>query len=141
MEDMRLLNAARSVLMTGIAQIRPGVRTQVVTTAMEKQAKKLGFATVLTLCGHGIGKTMHEPPNIYNGTPQSLSLEVQKNYWYTFKAGDIVCIEPQITYEDRLGKTLDDGWTIATRDGEKAAFFEHVVEVTKKGHRILTSHI
>lgn len=146
--DERLLYYAKQATKVGISVIKPGVKITEVGKAIEKYANRNGYVIVKKLAGHGIGKTMHEEPTIpmYDiGLEENiLTIKGKKSYYYkdydnipTFKEGQIVCIEPHLTYKDELGILDDDGWTLRSRDGKRSAMFEHMVRVTKDGSEIL----
>ncbi len=147
--DERLLRYAKLALKLGISKIHPGVKVTEVGKAIERYVKARGYVVVKGLAGHGIGKQMHEEPTIpmYDiGLEEIVTVNEKgkKAYEYkeytnipTFKEGQIVCIEPHLTYKDEFGIVGSDGWTISTRDGKKAAMFESMVEVTALGAKIL----
>jgi len=142
--DQRLLYYANNTLYAGIEKIKAGVTIREISKAMEMYAMVRGYVTNQNLSGHGIGKEMHMPPKIpaftYENDPmKDFMLEGAMDY--KLKAGEVICLEPFLTYKDKSGYQTDDGWTVKTRDGKKSAFFEHMVEVTETGYTILTQHI
>src|SRR3989304_1424433 len=111
-----------------------------------------GYVVNRILHGHGIGKQMHEEPLILNfdiGKEEIITIDKKGKKKYLYKAwdnipsfyeGQIVCIEPYLTYKDQIGKRDSDGWTVRTRDGKKSAMIEAMVKVTSTGCEILTTH-
>ncbi len=137
--DERLLRYTKRALKMGISQIRTGVPIIEVGKAIEKCAKQNGFVVFKRMAGHGIGQQMHMEPTI----PM---FDYEYHYKSTdnipvFYEGQIVCIEPHLTYKDEFGIVDSDGWTVRTRDKRKSAMFEHMVKVTSLGVEILTKHI
>lgn len=132
--DERLLRYTKQTLYKGIEQVKAGAQVKEIGIAMERHATQNGYKVNFGLCGHGIGKEMHQPPNIPNVYLAGLGEEV-------LKAGDMICIEPMLTWEDNLGTTVGDGWGIRTKDGKNSAQFEHQILVKEDGYEILTTHI
>ncbi len=137
--DLRLLRYTKRALKMGISQIRTGVKITEVGRAIEKCANQNGFVVVKRMAGHGIGQQMHMEPvipmfdfgiPIHNTPPDPV-----------FYEGQIVCIEPHLTYKDEFGILDSDGWTLRTRDKRKSAMFESMCKVTSLGAEILTKHI
>ncbi len=126
----KLLQVTREALYRGIAQARPGNYLGDVSSAIQSHAESNGFSVVRALVGHGIGKDMHEPPQVPNfGRPGQ---EPQ------LKPGMVLAIEPMInegTWEVAL---LEDGWSVVTADHLLSAHFEHTVAVLSDGPEILT---
>ena len=92
--------------------------------------EKFGFGVVRDFVGHGLGREMHEDPQIPNYGPAG--------HGPLLKPGMVLCIEPMITMGTYEVQVLDDDWTAVTRDGKPAAHFEHTVVVTENGPEILT---
>lgn len=126
----RLVQVACEAMWKGIEAVRPGARLGDVGHAIERHARNNGCTVVHEYCGHGIGRKMHEPPQVLHwGTPRTgLVLE----------EGMVFTIEPMINQGRREIRTEDDGWTVVTRDGKLSAQFEHTVAVTRGGARVLT---
>ncbi|WP_068082149.1 type I methionyl aminopeptidase [Novosphingobium rosa] len=126
----RLVRVAQEAMWQGIRQVRPGATLGDIGHAIERHAKKHGYTVVREYCGHGIGREMHEEPNILNygrpGTGQTL------------KEGMVFTIEPMVNQGSRMVETEDDGWTVVTRDQKLSAQFEHTVAVTASGVEVLT---
>ena len=125
-----LLKHTEKALFEGIKQVKPGNRVGDISNAIEEYAKKHNLGIVRELCGHGIGKEMHEDPDIPNFG--------DKNTGARLKEGMVLCIEPMLTNGKRYVYVEDDDWTINTEDGSDAAHFENTVLVTKDGYEILT---
>lgn len=125
-----LLKHTEKALFEGIKQVKPGNRVGDISNAIEEYAKKHNLGIVRELCGHGIGKEMHEDPDIPNFG--------DKNTGVRLKEGMVLCIEPMLTSGKRFVYVEDDDWTINTEDGSDAAHFENTVLVTKDGYEILT---
>lgn len=129
--QQRLLKTTERSMYAGIDQLKNGVRTGDIGSAIQKVLDAEGFGIVRDLVGHGVGHHVHEDPNIPNygvsGTGPAL------------KAGMTVAIEPMATLGDYRVKMDHDGWTIRTRDGSLSAHFEHTVLITRDGYEILTA--
>lgn len=126
----RLVQAAYNALWKGIDAVRPGATLGDIGHAIERHAKKNGYTVVHEYCGHGIGREMHEEPQVLHfGTPGA---------GVVLREGMVFTIEPMINQGRRAVKTQDDGWTVVTRDRKLSAQFEHTVAVTQDGVRILT---
>ena len=126
----RLLAATKAALFDAVEQCRPGARLGDVSSAVQKRVEAEGFSVIRSLVGHGIGREMHEDPQIPNfgspGTGPQLA------------EGMVFAIEPMVNagaHEVRMGS---DNWAVYSRDGSLAAHFEHTVAVTAEGPRILT---
>ncbi len=126
----RLVQVTYEAMWKGIKAVRPGARLGDVGHAIERHARKNGYTVVRDYCGHGIGREMHEPPQVLHfGKPQT-GLVLQEGMVFT--------IEPMLNQGRRSVVTEDDGWTVVTRDGQLSAQFEHTVAVTRNGVRVLT---
>lgn len=126
----RLLSTTEESLFLGVEQARPGNRLGDVSAAIQRHVEGAGFSIVRTLVGHGIGRSMHEDPQIPNyGKPGTgIPLEV----------GMVLAIEPMVTAGRHTVRMGDDHWAIYSQDGSLAAHFEFTVAVTAEGPRILT---
>ena len=126
----RLVRTAYEALWAGIRQVRPGARLGDVGAAIQRHAHGAGYSVVREYCGHGIGREMHEPPQVLHwGRPQT-GLALQEGMVFT--------IEPMLNQGNRAVRTEADGWTVTTRDGKWSAQFEHTVAVTRDGVQVLT---
>ena len=129
-EEQMLLRETKNALFKGIEQVKPGNRIGDISNAIEEHAKKYNLAVVEELCGHGIGKKVHEDPNVLNyGKPHEGPV---------LKEGMVIAIEPMLNLGTKKIYMLEDDWTIITADNKKSAHFEHTVAVTKDGYEILT---
>lgn len=126
----RLLEVTRESLMAGIAEVGPGKGVSRIGRAVQTYAKEKGFSVVEDYVGHGIGKDLHEEPQVPN--------YVIPGFEFMLQTGHCVAIEPMLNEGGKHTRRLDDDWTVVTRDGTLSAHFEHTVAVTKDGHEILT---
>lgn len=129
-EAEHFIESCRQTLYSAIRLVKPGVRIGEISNLIETQTKKNGYHILRDLIGHGIGKSLHEPPQVPNYG--------KKTEGIALKPGMTFCIEPIIAQSTRLIETLDDHWTIITQDGGLACQQEHTVLVTKNGFEILT---
>ncbi len=126
----RLLQATREALMKGIEQARAGNRVGDISHAIQSHAEGRGFSVVRSLVGHGIGREMHEAPQVPNyGLPDRGP---------RLMVGQVLAIEPMVNAGGPDVVTQDDGWTIVTRVGSWSAHFEHTVAVGMDGPEILS---
>jgi methionyl aminopeptidase len=128
--DTALLDATRESLHYAIGFARAGNRVGDISNAVERFIKRHGFGIVREFVGHGVGKTMHEPPQIPNFG--------RRGKGALLKPGMCLAIEPMINQGSDKVDMLNDGWTAVTRDGSKSAHFEHTVLVTNGDPEILT---
>ena len=129
-ESRRLIEATERSLYEGIKQLRPGSRLGDVGAAVQNVAEAEGFSIVRDFVGHGIGRALHEEPQVPNfGTPGK---------GRALKAGMVIAIEPMVNAGIPGVRVLDDGWTAVTADGRRSAHFEHTVAVRENGPEILT---
>lgn len=125
-----LLDDTRQALMAGIDKARKGNKLGEISSTVQQAAESKGYGVVRQLVGHGIGRSMHEEPQVPNfGSP---------NEGPVLKTGLVIAIEPMINLGTREVKTLADGWTVVTADGQPSAHFEHTVAITDNGPDILT---
>ena len=124
----------------GIQQIKAGVSVIEIARAVETYAMQMGYVTNQVFSGHDIAEEMHGTglviPFFYSSDPRYLQYFGGK----TLKAGQVVCIEPMLTFKDRTGRLLQDGWGLITKDGKFSAMFEHMVLVKEDGYEVLTDH-
>ena len=126
----RLVQTTYEAMWKGIRAVRPGARLGDIGYAIERHAKRNGYSVVREYCGHGIGREMHEEPQILHfGT---------RNTGLVLREGMVFTIEPMLNAGGRSVRTEADGWTVVTRDGSLSAQFEHTVAVTKTGVAVLT---
>ncbi|SDG50639.1 type I methionyl aminopeptidase [Phytopseudomonas seleniipraecipitans] len=129
-EVEKLARVTYEALWKGIDVVRPGARLGEIGYAIEQHARAHGYSVVREYCGHGIGKQMHEPPEVLHWGKAKSGL--------TLREGMVFTIEPMINQGLPGVRTLRDGWTVVTRDGQLSAQFEHTVAVTAEGVRVLT---
>jgi methionyl aminopeptidase len=126
----KLVRVAQEAMWQGIRQVRPGAHIGDIGHAIERHAKKNGYVIVREYCGHGIGRDMHEEPQVLNfGRPGS---------GVKLREGMVFTVEPMVNQGTRKVATADDGWTVVTTDGKLSAQFEHTVAVTRTGVDVLT---
>ncbi|UDF02871.1 type I methionyl aminopeptidase [Asticcacaulis sp. AND118] len=126
----RLVRVTQEAMWKGIRAVRPGATLGDIGFAIEKHAKAHGYSVVRDFCGHGIGREMHEDPSVLHfGRPGS---------GQTLREGMTFTIEPMLNQGTARSVTLDDEWTVVTRDGKLSAQWEHTVAVTATGVQVLT---
>lgn len=125
-----LLSATSASLDAGIAKARPDMRLYDIGSAVQKVAEAAGFSVVREYVGHGIGRAMHEEPQVPNFGQAGKGVQL--------KSGMVFAIEPMINAGGYDVKSLSDGWTVVTSDGALSAHFEHTVAITDDGPVILT---
>jgi len=127
----RLIETTKEALFLGIEQAAPGKRLSDISHAIQSRAEAAGFSVVRKFVGHGIGKALHEDPQVPNyGTP---------GMGIRLKPGMVIAIEPMVNVGGYEVKTLEDGWTTVTKDGSLSAHFEHTVAITEEGPVILSA--
>ncbi len=130
-ESARLIDVTRDSLFAAIDQLTVGHNLADVGGAVEATAEAAGYAIVREYVGHGIGTAMHEAPEVPN-------FRSPRGRRHRIKDGLVVAIEPMVAIGGADTEVLDDGWTVVTADGSRAAHFEHTVAVTPDGPEILT---
>jgi len=129
-EAKRLLRVTEEALMLGIAQCRVGNRVGDISHAVQSHAEAHGYSVVRSMVGHGVGRHMHEDPQVPNFGSPGQGPELRE--------GMVLAIEPMVNmggYEVEIG---EDHWAVYTKDGSLSAHFEHTVAITSEGPRILT---
>jgi methionyl aminopeptidase len=126
----RLVRVAREAMWQGIRQVRPGAHLGDIGFAIERHARKHGYSVVRDYCGHGIGREMHEEPQVLNFGRPGAGLRLREGMVFT--------IEPMVNQGTRRVTTEEDGWTVVTNDRQLSAQFEHTVAVTSSGVEVLT---
>ncbi|WP_159998144.1 type I methionyl aminopeptidase [Roseomonas sp. 18066] len=126
----RLVRVAEEAMWQGIGQVRPGARLGDIGFAIERHARRHGYAVVRQYCGHGIGRDMHEEPQVLNFGKPGTGLRLREGMVFT--------IEPMLNQGSRQVATEPDGWTVVTTDRKLSAQFEHTVAVTQTGVEVLT---
>jgi methionyl aminopeptidase len=129
-EKQRLLKATQKALRLGIKKVRPGNTTGDIGNTIERFATDQNFGIVRELTGHGIGKKVHEEPEVLNYGKRGTGAKLVE--------GMVICIEPMLTLGDYKIKKANDGFGYSTKDGSVSAHFEHTIAITKNGARILT---
>ncbi len=129
-EAQRLIKATKKALKRGIAEIKPGNHIGDIENAIQKYVESQGFEVVRDLCGHGIGRELHEDPQILNFGKRRTGPELVE--------GMVLCLEPMVAIGDPTIKRAKDGWGYSTFDDSLSAHFEHTIAVTGKGTEILT---
>ncbi len=126
----RLVRVTYEALWQGIRAVRPGACLGDIGHAIERHAKRNGYSVVREYCGHGIGREMHEEPQVLHFGRPGTGLRLQEGMVFT--------IEPMLNEGRREVRTEADGWTVVTVDGKLSAQFEHTVAVTRDGVEVLT---
>ncbi len=127
---LKLLEVTEASLYRAIAQAKPGNRLSDISHAVQSYVELHGFGVVRDFVGHGIGKQLHEDPEIPNyGAPHQGP---------ELKEGMVFAIEPMVNIGTHRTRVLKDGWTVVTEDGKPSAHFEHTIVITNKGAEILT---
>ncbi|MDH3426414.1 MAG: type I methionyl aminopeptidase [Acidimicrobiia bacterium] len=126
-----LVSATEEALRAGIAQVQAGARLGDIGAAVAAVADRVGLGVVREYIGHGIGNEMHEEPQVPNYGVAGKGMKL--------KEGMAICIEPMFNLGGPETRTLDDGWTVVTADGEWSAHFEHTIAVTADGPLVLTA--
>ena len=130
-EARRLIDATREALRRGIAEARVGARVGDISAAVQSYAEGMGYSVVRQYVGHGIGRAMHEEPQVPNyGAPGRGPV---------LRKGMAIAIEPMLNVGTWEAVQLDDGWTVVTADGSLSAHFEETVAITEDGAKVLTS--
>ena len=128
---LRLISAGEEALRRGIEAARAGARLSDISHAIEQSALRRGFSVVRDFVGHGVGRKMHEEPQIPNFGPAGRGPKLA--------AGMTLAIEPMINGGSHEVRVLDDGWTVVTRDGAPSVHFEHTIAIAEGEAEMLTS--
>ncbi len=127
---VRLLSVTRKSLYLGIEKAVPGNRLSDISAAVQEHVEENGFFVVRDFVGHGIGRSLHEDPQVPNfGKPGRGPL---------LKEGMVLAIEPMVNTDGAGVRVLDDDWTVVTEDGGHSAHFEHTIAITSRGPWILS---
>jgi len=127
---MKLLDVTKRSLMAGISKVKAGIKLGVVSSTIQNLVEAEGFSVVREMVGHGIGKKLHEEPQIPHFGPADAGPVLEK--------GMVLAIEPMVNEGGFKVNQKPDGWTIVTADGTASAHFEHTLAVTEDGADILT---
>lgn len=128
---IRLLQVTRRALAAAVAVVRPGARLSDISHAVEREVTSEGFAVVRDFVGHGVGRALHEDPQVPNYGPPGRGP--------VLRPGMTLAIEPMVTQGAPDVQVLEDNWTVVTRDGAASAHFEHTVAVVPGGVEVLTA--
>ncbi len=129
-EAKRLIRVTEECLYKGIEQARSGQRLGDISAAIQKHVETAGFSVVRDFVGHGIGRALHEEPQIPNYGVEKRGIEL--------KAGMVMAIEPMVNQGGWRVRVMNDGWTVVTADGRLSAHFEHSIAITENGPVILS---
>jgi len=130
-EARRLLDTTREALYAGLEKARAGNHLSDISHAIQTRVERDGYSVVRELVGHGIGKQMHEDPQVPNYGKAGRGPKL--------RAGMALAIEPMVNMGEAAVVTMPDGWTVATKDGSLSAHFEHTVVITESAPEILTA--
>lgn len=130
-QTRKLSDVTKKALNLAINIVKPGAKTGDLSHIIQQTVENAGFSIVRELTGHGVGHELHEEPTIFN--------HGKKGSGTALIPGMTFAIEPIVAAGERFMKTLDDRWTIVTRDGSWGCQWEHTVLVTEHGHEILTA--
>jgi methionyl aminopeptidase len=130
-EATKLMEVTEKALELGLRQAMPGKKVQDISRAVQEYVESFGYGVVRELIGHGVGYEVHEAPEVPN--------HVTRDAGATLVSGLVIAIEPIVTMGDFKVETLDDKWTIRTKDGSLSAHFEHSVAILEDGQLILTN--
>jgi len=126
----RLINVTYRAMWLGIQQLRHGVHLGDIGSAIQKYVEAEHYSVVREYCGHGIGKTFHEDPQVLHYGSPGTGMQLQ--------AGMTITVEPMINVGKRHVRLLPDGWTVITKDHSLSAQWEHTVLITETGYEVLT---
>jgi methionyl aminopeptidase len=129
-EARKLLDVTKAALFAGVGQMQPGNHLGDVSAAIQRAVEIEGLSIIRTLVGHGIGREMHEEPQVPNFGEPGKGPELEE--------GTVLAIEPMVNAGGALVRMGDDGWAVYSEDGSLAAHFEFTIAVTADGPRILT---
>lgn len=126
----RIMDVTKEALARGIAAAQPGNRIGDISAAVQAYVEEHGYSVVRSFVGHGVGKELHEDPEVPNYG--------EAGHGPRLVSGMTIAIEPMVNEKSHVVKTLSDGWTVKTADGGLSAHFEHTIAITPNGPRILT---
>jgi len=129
-EAQRLIDVTHEALWKSIQAARPGARLGAISHAVQTHAESQGYSVVREYVGHGVGRDMHEEPQVPNYGPADRGPLLRK--------GMVIAIEPMVNMGDWHTKKHDDGWTVSTLDGSLSAHFEHTIAITDGEPEVLT---
>ena len=128
-----LIDATYNSMMKAIEILKPGIKLGNIGFEIQSYVEEKGFSVVRDFCGHGIGNTFHEPPNVLHYGSRNTGIEIKPGMTFT--------IEPMINAGKFSTKVLNDGWTAVTKDKSLSAQFEHTVGITENGYEIFTESV
>jgi methionyl aminopeptidase len=131
-ESRRLMEVTAESLRIGVDMARPGNWTKDISRAIQEYVEGQGYSVVREYTGHGIGRQMHEDPQVPN------YYDPRMGGWVRLRPGMTFALEPMVNVGDWKTRVLEDHWTVVTADGKRSAHYEHTVAVTKNGPEILT---
>lgn len=126
----KLVQTTYEAMWLGIQLVKPGIDLREIGCAIQKHAQANGFSVVREYCGHGIGREMHEDPQVLHYLHPSMGIILKEGMTFT--------IEPMINQGSHKIKTKKDGWTVVTRDKNLSAQWEHTIAVASQGYEVLT---
>jgi len=129
-QRMQLIRITEECLDLAIDQCRPGKHLGDIGWAVQQHAESNGYSVVRDYVGHGIGRRMHEDPQIPNYGKPGLGPKI--------KVGYVFALEPMVNKGTHFTKVLSDGWTVVTMDGQPSAHVEHTIAITEEGPEVLT---
>ena len=129
-EAQRLMNVTRESFFEGVKQAKIGNRISDISAAVQRHVEAAGFGVVRALFGHGIGRSLHEKPDVPNFGMPGRGPKI--------RAGMVLAVEPMVSQSDFRVITKPDGWTVVTKDGKLSAHYENTFAVTKEGPLMLT---
>lgn len=129
-ETQRLIRVTKKALKAGLKKVRPGNTFGDLSNTIQRYVESQGFNVVRDLCGHGIGRKIHEDPQIPNFGKRGSGPEI--------KEGMVFCLEPMVIIGDWKLKKAKDGYGLQTKDGSLSCHFEHTIAATQNGRQILT---
>ena len=131
LENQELLDVTEQSLYKGLAEAKPGERLSNISHAIQQYAESRNFSIVREYVGHGVGKDLHEDPQVPHYGPPNIGPRL--------RPGMVLAVEPMVNAGMRYVKTLPDNWTVVTVDGKMCAHFEHTIAITETGYEILTA--
>ncbi|NGY87720.1 type I methionyl aminopeptidase [Bacillus megaterium] len=131
LENQEPLDVTEQSLYKGLAEAKPGERLSNISHAIQQYAESRNFSIVREYVGHGVGKDLHEDPQVPHYGPP--------NKGPRLRPGMVLAVEPMVNAGMRYVKTLPDNWTVVTVDGKMCAHFEHTIAITETGYEILTA--
>lgn len=135
LQVQRLLDVTKGVLLLSIDLMGKKSRWSEVAREMELYVRAAGFSVVESFVGHGIGREMHEDPQV----PNFVSRQLKRSGDFTLKPGLVIAVEPMVNIGTKEVKGLSDHWTQVTADGQPSAHFEHTIAITPDGPMVLTA--